>query len=834
MKRQRDVEKNLAQDYSQKVIVLLQLNGQALKEQVYKLGNGSDFDKFLVRNEITQDKLADWIGNVNIKISDKLQAQQTILHLAVDTNQPQLVEFLIIHIKKLRDKIHTITALQYAQYKNKNIIKETSEESSNALAIIKLLKHQNKVMNFNSVINIHEDEYGFRYSKQAAEFRRRWTEKSTDDLTLFRNVATIKLIINPNYPVQENAKDRAIFVTMSSVTKEPTEKDKKAPSAKNHSEQIAIKLLYYGYKTEYTEKISDLYTRITCEGKYIIKWIYTERATCINGPYTHSCSLAINELANEQLNQHGIPIEVFYTKPYYKITNNRDQKPIADPIDKKELIPSTNYPLAKDVKQNKKINLSLLQDISIGKTLIGGYSNITPNDVESKIKDLPRYVENNVEIAIKRLEEEIKDIKEILYNENQKFLKHGKFEDTILTMDSNSLKQLFEEKLPSSDYQVFVEHYIMKLNFLDNKIKELQGLNEIGKTLKEKEEQTKIIPACKELENTIKKACNGFLSKCHLDKRRSLDNDEVYVNILKDYQTIRSLLNNLIIKFKKEIFLAFNSNRYTQLKTIVDNNLFILNFCKCEINLLINKRMPSFLEKLQARSNVATTVHSSHQGVKLPQIMPAIKSNQANTIDKLPEIKKSGLPSNLNNDQTSIAKPSLKSPNENGSPPIEKRFKSESTSDVVTGSDNMQIESEGASHVTIVKVPKGQEAMSIETPPTIQSTTQDHFSDSHNTIMHLETNTTHYNIHTHNLSPCLHAFTDTPHQYGHQNHPHHEPPDWKLIQHSNIDGNASQTAVSQPATKSVTTHQPTTIQQGNVARESQQTQNPSTLNGPKR
>ena len=61
---------------------------------------------------------------------------------------------------------------------------------------------------------------------------------------------------------------------------------------------------------------NDPYDHITDGGKYLIKWIYTERAPCLEVLYRYPCKNFIEGLAQTQYRRSGLPIEVYYSVPY--------------------------------------------------------------------------------------------------------------------------------------------------------------------------------------------------------------------------------------------------------------------------------------------------------------------------------------------------------------------------------------------------------------------------------------------------------------------------------------------------------------------------------------
>lgn len=639
-------------DNSQQIIL-------SLKKLSNKVIDAQELKKVLMLilkcDEITKIALAHYQDNEKVKISNHLTVNKSILHLAIDLNQPRIVEALILSLKIPTS--HTITALQYAQNKM-GLLKKPSKKAqsqkdnpetqvfSNFSAIIKLLKHFNSIRIINSAINIQENEYGFRHSKQAAEFRRKWTEESSKDntsgLTLFRNVATIKLIPNPN---KSNLSQlEPIYVTMSSVTKEPDQQSQ-LPNAHNHSEQIAIQLLFHGYKTEYPNQLNDLYLRVTCDGQYIIKWIYTERETCYGGLYKNSCADKINILSTEQLKYHHIPIEVFYTKPYYSHSNSILERPKADPIDEHDLIQSSGYPLHKDAEKNKQVNTSLLQDIALGKKLYFGFSNITP-DIKYEELELPHYVENKVSIVIEQLKSEINELKELWYQEAEKSKigitldKSKSFEENkkLLTFQLNELGRMTDHYI---DFQ-YIENRIL---FNQHKINELEGMSKVGQTLKDVESKT-CLSQFKNQEIKIKTLFNNFIKDCHA-KNILLEN-EAYQKILKDYQLIRSILNNMINQIKKELYLAFTTKTNFQNKSFFEENAHIYVFCVKGIK-DIEDRTKEFIQKsleLSAQKSIESTNPQNYQGgVTLPKIKT--KSNPTITHELEPALKRQKNNSNM-------------------------------------------------------------------------------------------------------------------------------------------------------------------------------------------
>lgn len=414
-------------------------------------------------------------------------------------------------------------------------------------------------------IYIQESPYGFRHSKYAADYRRTWkdihAESSEKTLGFQRNIATMKLVPNPNYysdkvlekildtnytinfiqgaKSQKDPKDKAVYVTLPSLTKHNIKPDphsfkteqayqqelkkykhEKVP-ASYHSEPQVGKALIFGHNKGVIldakdktgkDKFELEHNKITENGKYLIKWVYSEREPCLPGAYKNSCQEYLEGLAKVQFQKWMLPIEVYYTNAY--LLNEDTKKYKANKIDPKQVIDSKDHPLSSKDNIHQERQKDLQKDVSLGKIVlysptidktdldIQQQKNISQvNAVESalnkaklnwekKFKEHCASGTNSAKLDIEQLAKFNVDPQKITYADREKIYKiDGYFQALMIDNDQEINK--IEDSLtsligPSPDLKILRQTQTMM-----NAIKE-EKAHENFKDLKELEVEVKL------------------------------------------------------------------------------------------------------------------------------------------------------------------------------------------------------------------------------------------------------------------------------------------------------------------------------------------------------
>ena len=293
------------------------------------------------------------------------------------------------------------------------------------------------------IIYVQEEAYGYRYSKYAARYRKMWPygTENGEALAEWKNVATIKLVKNPNYQKGIKRKStsssdtqaiihsvkgskssgEALYVTLPSVARMRAAGYGKRASAFTHSEHIAASALMLGYKKVKLEKEqeeekekkeekvkekeqeeeketstlpSDAYDLITENGKYLIKWIYTERSPCPAALYDHPCKDFLERLSQTQYNLHKLPIEVYYSVPY---EHQEDFSLKAKANITVEGM--THYPLSTNQEMKTRREEDLKQDVALGCLIIKAIG-VGQEDINLSEQEMEKILESADQSAL--------------------------------------------------------------------------------------------------------------------------------------------------------------------------------------------------------------------------------------------------------------------------------------------------------------------------------------------------------------------------------------------------------------------------------------------------